>query len=376
MISNESALREKNDGIPVKRPAIRFSFMGRNVEDLTDDEAEHSDLEIADNSEDEATLGTPTQVETEGLSIEDEKRMIREQLLLISNQLGQLTGKEQNRSKRWSQKRKKRAHTFPDRKEKEKILSIRISLPQEAKGKGRKGPKSTHSSPSTVLSTTNLSSFGMDESAGSDTESVALTDNKDEVDPLQALQGIASAKPTACNLAGSSKQHNTDEVVSSGLVSTFKLPAWRLAPEIDLPRFRLVDDYGISDPHFGEGYDFLTTMRAREERINSNLTSSKKRKCYRSISRDESSSFEVNYQKFYRNSKRRSLQPTSTASSTTDSDIEDTSDAVYQKLHRSQEKAEKERMTSLYNQKMRDTSLKGKGDSALTKGKPHNFPSR
>ena len=31
-----------------------------------------------------------------------------------------------------------------------------------------------------------------------------------------------------------------------------------------------------------------------------------------------------------------------------DDDIEDTSDAVYQKLHQSQEKAEKERMTSLY----------------------------
>jgi hypothetical protein len=321
----------------------------------------------------EANVGTPEQVDTEGLSLEDEKRKIREQLLALSTQLGKLTGMEQDRSKQCTQKKKKRRlHTFPDRKEKDKIVSIRISLPHETKGRARKGSRLMHSSPSTVLSTTNLSSFVVDVNAGSETESVNSSESKEEVDPLQ---GIASAKPIACNLLGSSKQHNTDEVVSSGLVGSFKIPAWRLAPEIDVPRFRLVDDYGTSDPHFGEGYDFLTAVWARDERINSYGVSSralKKKKCHVSSKMEENTS-EVAYQKFYRSSKRRSLPPTSSSTSnTTDPDIEDTSDAVYHKLHRSQKKAEKDRMTSLYNQKMRE----GKGVFALSNGKPSDVSSR
>jgi hypothetical protein len=220
------------------------------------------------------------------------------------------------------------------------------------------------------MSESTLQGFGLKLGSDSETDSVDSSSSyKQEVDPLQALQGIASATPTACNGAGSSKQHNTESVVSSGLVAAFQLPAWRLAPELDTPQFRLVDDYGTCDPHFGEGYDFLSAAWS-QERINPNAAAPKRRKPPRSAKweLEDDNSSEVTYHKLYRQNKRRSLPPASSSSSSVvcpssgaaalalvvDPEVEDTSDAVYHKLHSSQEKEEKERMTSLYNNKLKE----------------------
>jgi len=342
-----------------KRPTVRFSFMGRNVEDLTDDETDDSDDDEgshsvvddgSDDQQDHATL--PLQ------SLEDEKRMIREQLMLITSELGQLTGADS--AKVCLKSKNKRPHTFPDRKERQKIMSIRISLPQEGKSGNKKRIKTSHFSPNTVMSATSVESFGLQlnksgrNSDDSETDSVDTDKQEQDADPLHELQGIASATPTACNDVKSSKQHNTDSVVSSGFVASFQMPAWRLAPEIDLPQFRLVEDYGEVDPHFGPGYDFMSAAWSKERILpeaHSKPTAGKVKRL------EESESL---YQKSYRTSKRRVLP--------CDSDIEDTSDEVYQRLHHSQEKEEKERMTAMYNERLKSSNrekvdAKGKDES-------------
>jgi len=102
-----------------KRPTVRFSFMGRNLEDLTDDETDDSDDDegshsvVDDGSDDQQDHATPSLQ-----SLEDEKRMIREQLLLITSELGQLTGADS--AKVCLKSKNKRPHTFPDRKERQK----------------------------------------------------------------------------------------------------------------------------------------------------------------------------------------------------------------------------------------------------------------
>ena len=288
--------------------------------------------------------------------------MIREQLMLITSQLGQLTGAERSKQQQQCPKPKnKRPRTFPDRKEKQKIMSIRISLPQDGKNGGPKRTKTSHSSPNTVMSMTSVDSFGLklNKVRNSDSETDSVASDKQEVDPFDALQGIASATPTACNDLKNSKQHNTDSVMSSGVVPAFQLPAWRLAPELDVPQFRLIEDYGDVDPHFGPGYDFLSAAWSVEERLGSCGPRKKKK---RQDWKREDGSVEVKYQKSYRNNKRRSLP---CGGKEPEADVEDTSDEVYRRLHQSQEKAEKERMTSLYNKRLKDS---GKPSRDLEKG--------
>jgi len=355
--ADEATVLANNDVPAGKRPTIRFSFMGRNVEDLTDDDEPcMNELDANDETDENDLDSVVDDTDSEQVTLEDEKRMIREQLMLITSQLGQLTSAEHERKKH------KRRHTFPDRDEKQKILSIRISLPQEGRSGSRPRSQSTHASPNTVMSTAaNLQDFDLKLDSDSETDSVDSSD-KQEVDPLQALQGIASATPTACNGAGNSKQHNNESVVSSGLVAAFQLPAWRLAPELDVPQFRVVDDYGDCDPHFGEGYDFMSAAWS-QERVNPNAPALKRKKPRSTKwALEDDPSSEVTYHKLYCQNKRRSLPPASSSSvcsSGTDvlmvnPEIEDTSDAVYQKLHSSQEKEEKERMTSLYNNKLKE----------------------
>jgi len=240
-------------------------------------------------------------------------------------------------------------------------MSIRISLPQEGKS-SKKRLKVSHSSPNTVMSATSVESFGLPlnksarNSDDSETDSVDTDKQEQDADPLQALQGIASATPTACNDVKSSKQHNTDSIVSSGFVAAFQMPAWRLAPEIDLPQFRVVEDYGEDDPHFGPGYDFMSAAWSKERIVPEMQPQSTSLK----VKRAEEFLSESLYQKSYRSSKRRVLP--------CDGDIEDTSDEVYQKLHHSQEKEEKERMTALYNERLKGSKdeksdVKGKDDA-------------
>jgi len=326
-----------------KRPMVRFSFMGRDVQDLTDDEADDG----SDSDQADEVLPGP--------SLEDEKRIIREQLLLISSQLGQLTGAE---GAKQCARHKNRRHSFPNRKEKQKLS---IWLPQDGKNGSRKRPKSTHSSPNTVMSATSVESFGLELNESGKDETVSIDTEKQDVDPLQVLQGIASATPTAGNDIKKSRQHNTDEVVSSGFVASFQMPTWRLAPEIDVPQYRFVDDYSEEDPFFGQGYNFLSAAWS-QERI---VLGKQPRLSPAKVWWEEESSSD-SYQKSYRSNKRRPLPCYG------DAEIEDTSDAVYQRLHHSQEKEEKERMTSLYNKRLKDAKQgKCSSDDAIPPPSKH-----
>jgi hypothetical protein len=68
---DDVSVLENNDVPADKRPTIRFSFMGRSVEDLTDDDEPHlSDLDSVDETNDEADESDLDSVDAESDSEE------------------------------------------------------------------------------------------------------------------------------------------------------------------------------------------------------------------------------------------------------------------------------------------------------------------